>query len=58
MIYGAVEIYGMDPKSLVVHEELPKNSHGDLHFKIQLENKCYSARFIGSERYDHDVFGN
>lgn len=57
MIYDAVEIYGMDPKSLVVHEELPKNSHGDLHFKIQLENKCYSARFIGSERYDHDVFG-
>ncbi|MGD7043915.1 phosphotransferase enzyme family protein [Jeotgalibacillus proteolyticus] len=57
MICTALEAYGENPKALTRYEKLAENFHGDHHFQIQLENTCYSARFIGSHRYDHDVFG-
>jgi len=57
MISSALEKYGLDSESLVVHQKLPENSHGDLHFKIQLQSNYYSVRFIGSDRYPHDAFG-
>ncbi|KIL47953.1 phosphotransferase enzyme family protein [Jeotgalibacillus campisalis] len=57
MICTALEAYGENPKALTRVEKLVENFHGDHHFQIQLENNYYSARFVGSHRYDHDVFG-
>ncbi|TFD94550.1 aminoglycoside phosphotransferase family protein [Jeotgalibacillus sp. R-1-5s-1] len=57
MISSAIRNYGLNTSTLKVLEILPENAHGDLHFKIEVDGVCYSARFVGSDRYDHDVFG-
>ncbi|MDG5470539.1 phosphotransferase [Jeotgalibacillus sp. ET6] len=57
MICTALEAYGEDSKRLNGYKKLPENFHGDHHYQIQLENKTFSARFIGLKRYDHAAFG-
>ncbi|WP_217558926.1 phosphotransferase enzyme family protein [Paenibacillus sp. GbtcB18] len=53
----AVKQYGLNPSSLIIEKELQSNNwHGDLHFKIHIDNKSFSARFIGNKRYETDVF--
>ncbi|PJZ18193.1 hypothetical protein CEW46_29950, partial [Bacillus cereus] len=43
--------YFKEIHSLAVEEELHKNSwHTDLHYKIIVNGKRYSARFINSKR--------
>lgn len=57
LLQMAVKHYGLNPSSLVVEKELQLLSwHGDLHFKIYVDKKAYSARFIGNKRYETDVF--
>lgn len=53
----AIKQYGLNPSSLIIEKELQSNNwHGDLHFKIYIDNKSFSARFIGNKRYETDVF--
>lgn len=50
--------YFKEIHTLVVEEELHKNSwHTDLHYKIIVNGKRYSARFINSERTINPAFG-
>ena len=47
-LQNSMKQYGFNSSSLVIEKELHRNSwHGDLHFKIHVDNKPYSARFIG-----------
>jgi hypothetical protein len=53
----AVKQYGLNSHNLIIEKELQSNNwHGDLHFKINVDNKSYSSRFIGNKRYETDVF--
>lgn len=53
----AVKQYGYNPEDLVVEKELQSNTwHGDLHLKIHLKEKSFSARFISHKRYESNVF--
>ncbi|WP_256123731.1 phosphotransferase enzyme family protein [Paenibacillus chitinolyticus] len=53
----SIKPYGLNPSRLIIEKELqPDSWHGDLHFKIHVDNKSYSARFIGIKRYETDVF--
>lgn len=53
----AVKQYGLNSHKLIIEKELQSNNwHGDLHFRINVDNKSYSARFIGNKRYETDVF--
>lgn len=52
----ALSTYGLNEHELVIETILPKNYHGDDHFKIKIGAKTYSARFISDNRYEHDVF--
>ncbi|MFF2019708.1 phosphotransferase enzyme family protein [Paenibacillus sp. NPDC058177] len=53
----SIKQYGLNPSSLIIEKELQPNSlHGDVHFKIHVDNKAYSARFIADKRYETDVF--
>jgi hypothetical protein len=53
----AVRQYGFNPDDLVFEKELQSNTwHGDLHFKIHLKEKSFSARFISYKRYENNVF--
>ncbi|GIP32210.1 phosphotransferase enzyme family protein [Paenibacillus sp. J2TS4] len=52
----AIEDYGLDPDKLIIVKKLSGHSHGDSHYQIRIQDKCYSARFISNKRYDHDVF--
>lgn len=57
LLEAAVKQYGYNPESLVVEKQLQQNSwHGDLHFKIHLNEKSFSARFISHKRYESNVF--
>nr|WP_258567504.1 hypothetical protein [Paenibacillus sp. CGMCC 1.16610] len=57
LLQMAVRQYGCNPEDLVFEKELQSNSwHGDLHFKILLKEKAFSARFISYKRYENDVF--
>lgn len=57
LLQKAIKQYGINPTSLMIENELQPNSwHGDLHFKIHVDKKSYSARFIGNNRYETDVF--
>jgi len=56
MLLEAIKSYDVDPDTLRIEYKLPGMCHSDHHFKIRLEDKCYSARFISSSRYEHDVF--
>ncbi|WP_141439310.1 phosphotransferase [Bacillus cereus] len=50
--------YFKEIHSLAVEEELHKNSwHTDLHYKIIVNGKRYSARFINSKRTINPAFG-
>ncbi|MDQ0887947.1 Ser/Thr protein kinase RdoA (MazF antagonist) [Paenibacillus sp. V4I9] len=57
LLQVAVKQYGYNPEDLVVEKELQLNTwHGDLHFKIHLKEKSFSARFTSHERYEISVF--
>lgn len=59
LLQTAIKPYGLNPGRLLIEKELqPDSWHGDLHFKIHVDNKSYSARFIGNKRYESDVFIN
>ncbi|GKS13517.1 hypothetical protein YDYSY3_45170 [Paenibacillus chitinolyticus] len=59
LLQVAIKQYGLNPGSLIMEKELQPNSwQGDLHFKIRVDNRFYSARFIGNKRYETDVFIN
>ncbi|MGE6539383.1 phosphotransferase enzyme family protein [Bacillus luti] len=50
--------YFKEIHTLVVEEELHKNSwHTDLHYKIMVNGKRYSARFMNSNRIINPAFG-
>lgn len=53
----ALKQYGLNSHNLIIEKELQSNNwHGDLHFKINIDNQSFSARFIGNKRYETDVF--
>ncbi|QGR00241.1 aminoglycoside phosphotransferase family protein [Paenibacillus psychroresistens] len=56
MLYHAIKFYDLDRDSLTIEIELPGVYHNDYHYKIRVQEKYYSARFISRNRYDHDVF--
>lgn len=57
LLQMAIKHYGFNPEDLVFEKELQSNTwHGDLHFKIQLKEKSFSARFISYKRYENNVF--
>ncbi|SEF71275.1 phosphotransferase enzyme family protein [Paenibacillus sp. UNC499MF] len=59
LLQTAIKQYGLNPDRLIIEKELqPDSWHGDLHFKIHVDHKSYSARFIGNERYESGVFIN
>ena len=50
--------YFTEIRSLVIEEELHINSwHTDLHYKIMVNGKRYSARFMNSNRIINPAFG-
>ncbi len=50
--------YFKEIHTLMVEEELHKNSwHTDLHYKIMVNGKRYSARFMNSKRIINPAFG-
>lgn len=58
IIRNVVMNYFKEIHSLAVEEELHKNSwHTDLHYKIIVNGKRYSARFINSMRTINPAFG-
>ena len=58
IIRNVVMNYFKEIHTLVVEEELHKNSwHTDLHYKIIVNGKRYSARFINSKRTINPAFG-
>ncbi|EJQ52962.1 hypothetical protein COM04_24925 [Bacillus wiedmannii] len=58
IIRNVVMNYFEEIYSLVVEEELHNNSwHTDLHYKIMVNGKRYSARFIKSKRTINPAFG-
>ncbi len=58
IIRNVVMNYFKEIHSLVVEEELHKNSwHTDLHYKIMVNGKRYSARFMNSNRIINPAFG-
>ncbi len=58
IIRNVVMNYFKEIHSLAVEEELHKNSwHTDLHYKIMVNGKRYSARFINSKRTINPAFG-
>jgi Ser/Thr protein kinase RdoA (MazF antagonist) len=53
----ALKQYGLNPDTLIIKQELHPNSwHGDLHYKIVVNLKAYSARFISRKRYEQSAF--
>ncbi|WP_127581817.1 phosphotransferase enzyme family protein [Paenibacillus koleovorans] len=57
LLKTAIKQYGLNPSSLIVDKVIQSNNwHGDLHFKILVDNKYFSARFIGEKRYESDIF--
>ncbi|WP_232697499.1 hypothetical protein [Brevibacillus daliensis] len=47
LLQNSIKQYGLNPNQLVFEKELHSTSwHGDLHFKIHVDNKSYSARLI------------
>ncbi|HEU4964185.1 MAG TPA: phosphotransferase [Bacilli bacterium] len=56
MINAALNAYGLHPDLVVVERELPRNWHGDLHYKLRAEGAAYYLRFLASERYQHEAF--
>ncbi|MCQ6563754.1 phosphotransferase enzyme family protein [Paenibacillus mendelii] len=56
MLREAIQFYDLDPATLQIEDRLHGMYHSDYHYKIRVEEKCYSARFIGKRRYEHDVF--
>ncbi|MFD2611370.1 phosphotransferase enzyme family protein [Paenibacillus gansuensis] len=57
LLKSALKPYHLNPSTLMIEKKLQSNSwHGDLHFKVCVDNKSYSARFIGNKRYETDVF--
>ena len=58
MIRNVVMNYFKEIHTLAVEEELHNNSwHTDLHYKIIVNGKRYSARFINSKRTINPAFG-
>lgn len=58
IIRNVVMNYFKEIHTLAVEEELHKNSwHTDLHYKIIVNGKRYSARFINSKRTINPAFG-
>lgn len=55
MIQEALGGFGLDSNTLVVRRKLPDNWHGDLHYKIAVEGKSYSARFMAYQRAKEDA---
>jgi Ser/Thr protein kinase RdoA (MazF antagonist) len=56
MLYHAIKLYDLDINTLMIEIELPGVYHTDYHYKIRVQEKSYSARFISQNRYDHDIF--
>ncbi|UVI29371.1 phosphotransferase enzyme family protein [Paenibacillus spongiae] len=56
MLRHAIRDYDLDPAALRIESRLPGIYHSDYHYKIRVEDRCYSARFISNRRYEHDVF--
>lgn len=57
LLKNAIKPFGLDPKTLRIIKELqPDNWHGDLHYKIEVEGKSYSARFLSRKRYEQSAF--
>lgn len=57
LLKSAIKPYGLNPQTIIVEKELqPNSSHGDLHFKIRVNEKSFSARFMSNKRYEHSVF--
>lgn len=56
LLNQALKVYDLEPDSVFFEKTLPGFYHNDYHFKIRVQGNCYSARFIGTNRYSHDVF--
>jgi Ser/Thr protein kinase RdoA (MazF antagonist) len=53
----AIEPFGLNPATLTIEKELqPHNWHGDLHYKINVNEKTYSARLLSQKRYEQSAF--
>jgi Ser/Thr protein kinase RdoA (MazF antagonist) len=58
LVEKALKPYSIETESLFIEKELHIDSwHNDLHFKILVDGKRYSARFIKSNRSSNMVFG-
>ncbi|CAG7597191.1 Stress response kinase A [Paenibacillus solanacearum] len=56
LLHYALAAYDMNADSVAVESVMPRNFHGDAHYKIRIGELAYSARFISGSRYEHDVF--
>jgi Ser/Thr protein kinase RdoA (MazF antagonist) len=53
----AIEPFGLKSATLTIEQELqPNNWHGDLHYKINVNGKFYSARLLSNKRYEQSAF--
>ncbi|MFS1516252.1 phosphotransferase enzyme family protein [Bacillus sp. SCS-151] len=58
LIHEALKHYTIAKQTVIVEKELHHNSwHSDLHYKIVVGRKRYSARFINKSRSPHHAFG-
>jgi Ser/Thr protein kinase RdoA (MazF antagonist) len=58
LIRKALKPYKLENASIVIEKELHETSwNKDLHYKIVVDGKAFSARFIGYERSPHKAFG-
>ncbi|GAA3411489.1 hypothetical protein ACFFNY_20210 [Paenibacillus hodogayensis] len=57
LLHKAIGQYGLNPDRLSVEQEIQSDSwHGDLHFKVRVDDHAYSARLMREKRYETDVF--
>ncbi|WP_438433060.1 phosphotransferase enzyme family protein [Gorillibacterium sp. sgz500922] len=57
LLQTSIKQYGLNPGSLTIEKELnPTSGHGDLHYKIQVDNQFYSARWMSNKRYETEAF--
>jgi Ser/Thr protein kinase RdoA (MazF antagonist) len=58
LIKKALKPYSLGNESLLIEKELhPDSWNSDLHYKIVVDGKPFSARFIRNNRSPHHVFG-
>ncbi|MBO1580406.1 MULTISPECIES: phosphotransferase enzyme family protein [Bacillus] len=59
LVRKAISYYFTDIHALQIEEELNKGSwNKDLHYKIMINGKRYSARFLGVNRTENPAFGH